>query len=480
MTSKHASLPPAIALLIATLLGMGLLRPPGSHAGTVTPVRNVLLIVSDDLRADALACYGDPISRTPGIDRLAREGIVFEQAYCQGTWCLPSRRSFMHGQYVSDTNLSLGEHLRSHGIHTRRIAKIFHMRVPGDIIDGTDGNDVAACWDLRRNMPGREAHSEGSYACLNQNIFHNRAEGRQSTGDPHRPYVTVRLPGDGRDQPDHKAATLAQQWLRELRDQPFLLAVGLVRPHYPMVAPEAIFQNYPWDKQPLIGVPDGDLDDIPMAGISGSNSNKNGLEQFPDNQRRMWTGYRASIEFMDAQVNRILATLDETGLAKNTLVIFTSDHGYHMGDHTFWQKANLHEQVARVPLIMRHPEATPARSQSLVELVDLYPTICEALQQPLPEKLEGKSLIPLLADPGQEVREAALTIHTKGKRHAHLLRTRQWAYMQYPDGTEELYDMRSDPGQFTNLASTVTEAKRIQSFRDVLAKRLAEIEGSKP
>lgn len=464
----------------AVLISAFILVALQCHAEPVPPVRNVLLIVSDDLRADALTCYGDQITRTPGLDRLAREGTVFEQAYCQGTWCLPSRRSFMHGQYVSDSSLTLGEHLRSHGIHTRRIAKIFHMRVPGDIIDGTNGNDVAACWDQRQNVPGREAHSEGPYACLNQNIFHNRAEDRQSTGDPHRPYVTVRLPNEGREQPDYKAATLAQQWLTELGDRPFFLAVGLVRPHYPMVAPEAIFQNYPWNKQPLIGVPEGDLDDIPKAGISGSNSKKNGLAKFPDNQRRMWSGYRASIEFMDAQVERILTTLDETGLAENTLVIFTSDHGYHMGDHTFWQKANLHEQVARVPLVIRHPTLNAARSHSLVELVDLYPTVCEALQQPLPSKLEGKSLLPVLANPKHAIRDAALTIHTKGKRHSHLLRTERWAYLQYPDGTEELYDMKSDPGQFINLAESPAETSRIESFRDVLSERLAAIEGSKP
>ena len=134
-------------------------------------IRNVLFIVSDDLKASVLGCYGDKICKTPNIDRLAREGMVFERAYCQGTVCGPSRASFMRGRHFGRNSITLGEHLINNDFISARVGKIFHMRVPGDIIAGTNGQDVAACWTERFTAPGREAHTPGKYACLNLNIF---------------------------------------------------------------------------------------------------------------------------------------------------------------------------------------------------------------------------------------------------------------------------------------------------------------------
>jgi iduronate 2-sulfatase len=446
-----------------------------AHLIAAAPAKNVLFIVSDDLRAGVLGCYGDKVTATPNLDRLAARGVVFERAYCQGTVCGPSRASFMRGRYVGNEGITLGEHFIAQGRTTARVGKIFHMRVPGDIIAGSDGQDVPACWTQRFNAPGQEAHTPGDYACLNLNVFTTSLEGRQSTGDPHRPFVTVSAEGDGSDQPDAKAAAKAVELLREFQksEKPFLLAVGFVRPHYPMVAPRSYFDLYPHDQMSLPHVPEGDLDDIPPAGISGSNSERNGLAEHPDNQRRMWSGYRASVTFMDAQLGRVLDELDRLGLAESTAIVFTSDHGYHLGDHTFWQKSNLHEQVTRVPLIVVAPGVAPSRSRSLAQLVDVFPTLCELTGAPVPEGVEGKSLVPVLRDPLAEVHAAAFS-YVQGGHHG--LRTDRWAYLRYADGTEELYDMDADPGQHHNLAPHAAHSETLAKLRRQLGQRAKSAE----
>lgn len=428
------------------------------------PIKNVLLIVSDDLRASVLGCYGDPICKTPNIDRLATSGMVFERAYCQGTVCGPSRASFMRGCYPGKKEITLGEHFIQQGRTTARVGKIFHMRVPGDIIAGTNGEDIEACWTERYNASGQEAHTPGNYACLNLNIFTTALEGRQSTGMPHRPFVSVSYQGDGSDQPDWKAATKSIELLQKLKQQgkPFLLATGFVRPHYPSVAPEPYFARYPHTVVEVPKVPDGDLDDIPKLGISGSNSEKNGLGQYPDNQRRMWAAYYATVTFMDEQLGRLLDELERTGLRESTVVVFTSDHGYHLGDHTFWQKQNIHEQVIRVPLIVSMPGMNPGRSRSIVELVDIFPTLCELTGASIPASVQGKSLVPILNDPTTTIHEAAYSEAKEGFS----LRTDRWAYMRYHDESEELYDMDSDPNQYTNLATHPNFRETLEIFHE--------------
>ena len=191
-------------------------------------IKNVLFIISDDLRANVLGCYGDRFCKTPNIDELARNGMLFNRAYCQGTSCGPSRRSLMYSRYQGTSNVNMGEHFRDNGWYTARVGKIFHMRVPGDIIAGTNGEDVASTWTERFNSPGLEAHTPGDYACLNLNIFTDSLESRESTKMANRMFVTVQYDGDGSDQPDYKSAEKAIDLLRKHRDSPFLLAVGLV------------------------------------------------------------------------------------------------------------------------------------------------------------------------------------------------------------------------------------------------------------
>ncbi len=464
--------------LLASLLAFLLLPDVTSVAATLASgedsaaafpapgptIRNVLFIVSDDLQAGVLPCYGDTVCRTPNLDRLVDRGLVFDRAYCQAMWCAPSRQSFMHSRYVGKTEINLGRHLRDHGFYSARVGKIYHMRVPGDIIAGTDGDDIASTWTERFNCPGLEAHTPGKYACLNRNEFTEELEGRQSTKMPHRPFVTVRYEGDGSDQPDHKAATRAIELLERHGDEPFFLAVGFVRPHYPMVAPQQYFDPYPYRQIELPKVIDGDWDDIPPQGIARSNSRSSGLDRYPENQQRMWTGYYASVSFMDRQLGRILDRLDELGLTESTAIVFTSDHGYHLGEHHFWQKSNLHEQVTRVPLVVSVPGIKPGRTDALVELVDLFPTISEWLGLDAPGSVQGQSLVPVLQDPNASIRDSALSLHRGGAA----IRTDRWTYIRYPDRTAELYDMRDDPEQFHNLA----DADRHRETRDRLDRQL--------
>ncbi len=433
-------------------------------------IKNVLMIVADDLKASVLGCYGDTTCQTPNIDQLASQSIVFERAYCQGTVCGPSRKSFMFSRYRGTSQTNLGEHFKKHGFYSARVGKIYHMRVPGDIIAGTDGEDVPSSWTERFNSQGLEAHTPGDYACLNLNIFTDALADRQSTKMPHRMFVTVEYDGDGSDQPDHKSATKAIELLNSHHSGPFFLAVGFVRPHYPMVAPHGYFANYPWQSMSMPPSQDNDLDDIPPLGLAATLSHKNPIGQYPDNQKRMWSGYYAAVSFMDAQVGRVLNELDRLGLRESTAVVFLSDHGYHLGEHGFWQKSNLHEEVIRVPLLMSIPGMEPGRSASIVELVDIYPTLSELAGLPTPADLHGSSLVPILKDPAATVKPAAMSFE-KGISY----RVDDWHLMRYNDGTFELYDMQRDPLEFTNLANKPQHLDKFNELHAALLARQKEV-----
>jgi iduronate 2-sulfatase len=448
------------ALLFTALLGL-------SSYASAAPIKNVLFLISDDLKASVLGCYGDTICKTPNIDRLAKQSVVFDRAYCQGTSCGPSRQSFMFSRYQGTANVNMGQHFKNNGWYSARVGKIYHMRVPGDIIAGTNGADVESSWTERFNSKGLEAHTPGDYACFNLNIFTNELEGRQSTQMPHRMFVEVRYDGDGSDQPDHKTATKTMELLQKHKDSPFFLAAGFVRPHYPMVAPRQYFEPYDWKKITLPEVPEGDLNDIPKLGIASTKNATNPIGEYPDNQKRMWAAYYASVQFMDEQVGRIIDELDRLGLRESTAIVFTSDHGYHLGEHTFWQKSNLHEDVLRVPLIISAPGFTPGRSSSIVELVDMFPTLSDLAGLDIPESVQGKSLVPILQDTSATVKDSALSFN-KG----HGMRTAHWSYMRYNDQTEELYDMDKDAQQFTNQATNPEYAAQVKRMRTQLDQRL--------
>ena len=451
------------ALIVSTTAGRG--QEPEQH------VQNVLLIMSDDLKASVLPAYGNAVCKTPNIDRLAASGTVFERAYCQGLTCAPSRPSMLRSIYPKSkaTAPTIGEHLQQHGIHTARVGKIFHMPVPHAQLDGSDGKDVPECWTERYNTTSAETFSPGLYRLLNSDIVTREAEGRDAKG-PNRMWATVETDRkDGSDQADHMVAAKAIELLRQRKDEgkPFFLAVGFVRPHFPMVQPKRFFEMYPQEQMEIPPLIEGDLDDIPEAGHGPDGK---GLNEMEESRRRMWQAYYGSVSFMDEQLGRVLDELQRLGLRDSTAIVFTTDHGYHLGEHGFWQKANLHEEVVRVPFIVSVPGVAPGRTQSLVELVDFYPTCTELLGLPTPSGLHGSSLVPLLKDPDANVRDTALSIHNRAGGG---LRAAGWHYMRYGDQGEELYDMVKDPHQYTNVVDDPAYAEMLAEARILFRDRMA-------
>mgnify|MGYP001822635558 CR=1 FL=1 len=440
---------------------------------------NVLFLISDDLGAQALGCYGNKDVQTPNIDALAKRGMRFTNAYCQFPVCGPSRAALMSGLYPQQNGVvgnsssdkltsrlgkrpTVAEYFKAQGYHSARVSKIYHMRVPGDITAGVDGPDHAASWTEKFNCQGPEWYTEGPKEHLSNERLNFDKDKHYGLGFGTAFYV-VRGEGDGSEQADHQAAAKASELLETQRRNPFVLAVGFVRPHVPLVAPEKFYEPYPPQKMTLPEAVANDWDDIPKAGLSKTS----GMKGDAAKQKKTLAAYYASVSYMDAQVGKVLEALEENGLRDNTIVVFTADHGYHLGEHDFWQKMSLHEESARVPIIIAGPGIDPGESASLVEAIDLYPTWCELAGLPVPDHCVGKSLIPVLKDPTAEVRDMAYCFKGSG----HLIRTKRWAYMQYRTDAEELYDMGQDPKQFTNLAMTRPEV--VKEMRERLANKLA-------
>ena len=458
---------PLITLL--SLLGVSSL-PAQENSGSNSKIKNILFIVSDDLKASVLPSYGDKICKTPQLDKLAASGIVFDGAYCQGVLCGPSRYSFMRGiyPYSKARAVTIGEHLRKSNIHTTRVGKIFHMPVPHAQLDGSHGHDVPACWDERYSTKSAETFSPGLYRLLNKGIVTREVKGRDARG-PNRMFATVATDmADGSDQADHMVATKAIELLRERKqaDKPFFLAIGFVRPHFPMVQPKRFFDMYPQENMPLPPVIDGDLDDIPQAGRSHVRADMKSEEA----RRRMWQAYYGSVSFVDEQLGRVVDELERLGLRESTAIIFFSDHGYHLGEHGFWQKNNIHEEVARIPMIISAPGIKPGRSSSMVELTDLAPTCYDFLGLPVPDHVQGKSLLPILNNPQASVRDTALTVHTRGGA---AIRSADWHYLNYNGKGEELYDMSKDPHQYVNLIDNPDYAAILKKARQQYQERVS-------
>ncbi len=444
---------------------------------------NVLFIISDDLTATALSCYGNKVCQTPNIDALAARGTRFTRAYCQGTYCGPSRASFMSGYYPHATGVlgytsprpAIGEratwaqHFKNNGYYTARVSKIFHMGVPGGIEAGSDGADDAASWTERFNSQGPEWKAPGDGETLERNPDGKRPVVGGNT------FVVVEADGDDMVHSDGKTAAKACELIEQHKDKPFWLGVGFVRPHVPFVAPRPYYESIlPYDKMTLPEKVEGDWDDIPRAGINYKTS-KN-MQMDIRRQKKAVGGYYASVEFMDAQVGKVLAALKEAGLDEKTIVIFTSDHGYHLGEHDFWAKVSLHEESAAVPLIICVPGKKPAVCSSFVELLDLYPTTAGLCGLEVPVRLQGKDIAKILDDPAHEVRDAAFSVNPSGK--GFLLREDKWAYIQYGEKADkgiELFDMQADPKQYTNLADDPQHKEVVDRFKENVAAKLREV-----
>jgi len=444
---------------------------------------NVLFIISDDLTATAVSSYENKICKTPNIDKLASEGVRYTKAYTQYPVCGPSRASFMFGYYPNATKtfgyVSGREHIgpnrktmtqlfKDNGYYTARVSKIFHMGVPIDIEKGSNGTDDEASWTERFNSKGPEWEAIGEAELVQGNPDGKieRKGGNVMT--------IVKADGDDLVHSDGKTAQKAIELIKKHKNEPFFLAVGFVRPHVPFVAPKSYFKPYPFEEIIMPKKVKDDWKDIPKRGINyvTSVNGKMSLEQ----EKKAVSAYYASVSYMDAQVGKVLNTLKEEGLADNTIVIFTSDHGFHLGEHNFWMKVSLHEESVRVPLIIKVPGKAPKVCHSFVELLDLYPTISELAGLKTSKHLQGKSLVKTINNPEYKVRKEAFSVSQGGK--SFLLRTDKWAYIQYNEDASagiELFDMKKDPEQFTNLAKDPKYDKIVSSFKKKLRKKLKKV-----
>ena len=444
---------------------------------------NVLFIIADDLTSTGVSSYENKACKTPNIDNLAAEGVRYTRAYCQYPVCGPSRASFMSGYYPNATTTfgyvsgrknigpdrkTWSQLFKDNGYYTARVSKIFHMGVPIDIEKGSNGTDDEASWTERFNSQGPEWKAPG--------------DGELVQGNPDgtlpikggNVMTIVKADGDDLVHSDGKTAQKACELIRQLKDSTFFLAVGFVRPHVPFVAPKSYFEPYPHEKVIMPEKVEGDWDDIPKRGINyvTSVNGKMNAEQ----EKKAVAAYYASVAYMDAQVGKVLNTLKEEGLEDNTIVIFTSDHGFHLGEHSFWMKVSLHEESARVPLIIKVPGKKPAVCNSFAELLDLYPTVVELAGLQVSEHLQGKSLVETLSNPKYKVRDMAFSVTQGGKTF--LLRDENWAYIQYDEDAAsgiELFDMKKDPKQFTNLAENPDYALVVADFKDKLKSKLKEV-----
>jgi uncharacterized sulfatase len=450
---------------------------------------NVLYIVSDDLN-NSLGCYGHPQVKSPRIDELAKRGVRFERAYCQFPLCNPSRSSFLTGLRPDQTGVqdnafvfrkkipdvvTLPQLFQKNGYFVARVGKLYHYGVPNQI--GTDGLDDPTSWQKVINPKGRDKDDEDKIFSI---------DGKKSFGGT---LSWLSAEGTDEEQTDGKIAEAAIGLLEQNKDKPFFLAVGFFRPHTPYVAPHQYFDKYPPASVPLAKMPADDRKDIPDPALPVKNPNY-GLDE--KTQREAVQAYFAAITFMDQQVGKVLDALDQLKLRESTIVVFHSDHGYHLGEHGLWQKQSLFEESSRVPLMISVPGMKTAGEASprVAELVDVYPTVAGLCGLKAPENLAGKSLEPLLAKPdaawdkvavtqvqrggGQPTKaKAAKEVPTTFKGYS--VRNDRYRYTEWDGGKRgaELYDHESDPQEITNLADKPEMKEVVKEMKAKLAEVLA-------
>lgn len=357
---------------------------------------------------------------------------------------------------------TMSQMFRDAGYRVTRIGKIYHYNVPKHI--GTSGHDDPYSWDYTINPRGRDKDDESLIFSLRPGSFGGTLS-------------WLAAGGTDEEQTDGIAATEAVRLLEQhaAGDDPFFLAVGLFRPHTPYVAPKKYFDMYPLEKIVVPNVPQGYLDTLPNPARQSITRKKEQLNLPDDLARRAIQAYYACNSFADAQIGRILDALDTTGMADNTIVFLTSDHGYHMGEHGHWQKTTLFENAARVPLVIAAPDmnGNGRVTETPAEMLDFYPTLAALCGLRAPDYLSGVSLVPLLNDVAATPRSSALTQFADG----YSIRSADYRYTEWGLGGNqgaELYDHRTDPQEMTNLADLQKHAGTVEQLSKQLQRRIAE------
>lgn len=459
------------------------------NVATAAERSNVLFIAVDDMRV-GLRCYGDSVVKSPNIDRLAKRGMLFERAYCQQAVCNPSRASLLTGLRPDTLGIwdlpthfrqnkpdvvTLPQLFKKHGYHTQNIGKIFHNWRQDDY------RGDAVSWSVPAEM---QYATHGSDQAI--------VKGKLPPDLSGVPRTEIRdVPDDAYF--DGRIANKATAALKQLKDRPFFLAVGFWKPHSPFNAPKKYWDLYqreeidpPVNPKPPTNVPPLAMHD--SREILRGFLKRPGGRPTTEEVLALRHGYYAATSYVDAQVGKVLRELDRLGLREKTIVVFWSDHGFHLGEHGLWAKTSNFELDAHVPMIIDVPNQKGGRrSDALVELLDLYPTLADLCNLPAPRELEGISLRPVLDDPTARVKSAAITQHPRPayfsakeplQAMGYSMRTDRYRYTEWRSVkggrilARELYDHANDPRETVNLAGQAKYAATIAKLSAQLAKRI--------
>ncbi len=430
------------------------------------PAKDVLFIAVDDLNDWTGHLGGHPQARTPNIDRLVARGVTFTNAHCAAPACNPSRAALMSGlrpwttgiftngdpaQGVMKNTVTLNRHFLANGYHTLGGGKIYHGF-------GSEGRDDT--WTYWHGIPKTD----------NANVHNLNGLDRSH-------FDWGPLANQPADMGDSKLTDWAIQQLQNPpAGKPLFLAVGYVKPHLPWYVPQEYFDRFPLDSIQLPEVKDDDLDDIPPSGVAMARPEGDHTAVIKAGQwKHAVQGYLATISFLDDQVGRLLDALEKSPRGQDTIVVWWTDHGWHLGEKQHWRKFALWNDATRTSFAISAPGVTApgGRCAAPVDYTHLYPTLCELAGLPLPAHVKGASLMPLLKNPEAAWNEVAICSHGRGN---HAAIDNQWRYIRYKNGDEELYDYRADPHEWTNLAGDSKHAE----VKTRLARHLPNLEDEAP
>jgi iduronate 2-sulfatase len=446
------------------------------------PTMNVLFVVLDDLRPQ-LGCYGHRQIISTNIDNLARDGILFERAYCQQAVCAPSRSSVLSGCRPDTTRiydlatplrkrmpdiLSLPEHFKNNGYEAISIGKVYHH--PKDDLQGWSREPFQS----RGDWQGRGYLTDEAIEAVkkNEEILRQRNDRRKGVGPA---FEAADVPDNAYH--DGKDTDVAIEALRQIKDRPFFLGMGYHKPHLPFNAPKRYWDMYPPGSIKLAenpfepeGVTEFSLTNFgELRGYFGMP--KTG--PVPDDQaRQLIHGYSACVSYVDAQLGRLLAELDRLKLRDKTIIILWGDHGWKLGEHASWCKHTNFEIDARAPMIISVPRMRNAgeHTNTLAEFVDMYPTLCELCELPIPEHVEGLSFVPVLEKPDRPWKKAAFSQYPRRDVMGYTMRTERYRYTEWQDRKSgevkawELYDHQRDPQENVNVIDRPEYAEDIRDL----------------
>lgn len=437
-------------------LAIGLICLPVFMANASNQAPNVLFIAVDDLKP-LLGSYGNLHIDTPNLDKLSNEGVMFTNAHAQYPVCGPSRMSLLTGTRP-ETNgiMNLKSKIRDLQPDIVTLPQLFKQ-------NGYQTAAVGKVFDPR-NVKSRKEDDPISWSIPYQEPKNKLKKSKYAVASYDEPEINF-VDGVIIDQ--------AQQRLNSMlkTDKPFFLAVGFKKPHLPFVAPKQYFDIYNREELPLAS-----FQQVPLHGQEKFLFHKNTelkrsyktkidtetnhkYQEGPltkAQQQELLHGYYASVSFIDKLVGDLLQSLEDTGMAKNTIVVLWGDHGFHLGDHGLWGKHTTMEQATRVPLIIKLPGQNPRVYQNPVELLDLYPTLASLAGLPMPKILEGDDLTPVLTDKTQSIDKVAISQYRRGKAYGYSMRTNKYRYTEWIDENKkvlyrDLYDLQSDPLETINI-----------------------------